>query len=147
MIFPNTKICLWAPCACYTALQPTVKCMTGLISKTFRKDFFPPSQCIREVKISQFLSEPEPMLTTVILPPDGGVFPELLVQGIPSSLALCCATTSSFVFFQGFNVCVKDKSKSNNYHLHIHSHFSPTFPFFSLFSISDFSESFVRLCL
>lgn len=62
--------------------------MTGLISKTFRKDFFSPSECIRQVKISQFLSEPEPTLIIVIFPLDGVVFPELLVQGIRSSLAL-----------------------------------------------------------
>jgi len=56
--------------------------MTGLISKTFRKDFFfPPPQCVTQVKISQFLREPEPMLIIVIFPQDGGVFPAWLGQG------------------------------------------------------------------
>lgn len=51
MIFPNSKICLWASCACSTALQPAVKCMTSLISKPFKKVFFSPSQSKTWVKI------------------------------------------------------------------------------------------------
>lgn len=63
--------------------------MTGLISKTFRKEgFFSPSQCIRQVKISEFFCEPESVLVTGIFPQDGVLFPELLAQGRCSSCTL-----------------------------------------------------------
>lgn len=76
--------------------------MTGLISKTFGKEVFSPSQCIRQVKISKFLGEPESVLITRIFPQDGILFPELLAQGRCSSCTLFRHNISICLFLSRF---------------------------------------------